>query len=127
VVVSSALAGGGFASARAIVNLHVPKNFQCADWRTPIEEFARRCSIPLPRVGLLTSAWTEHAEVAVEEAGPLVVLVVVTVGLGNPITAGVTPGVAAALSRGGEGLRTTPVRDPLSTRSSGYRLRRRHR
>ena len=30
-VLSSAVVGGGFARARAVLNVHVPKNFACAD------------------------------------------------------------------------------------------------
>ena len=30
-VVSSAVVGGGFAHARAVVNVHVPKSFRCDD------------------------------------------------------------------------------------------------
>jgi len=101
-VISSAVAGGGVGAARAIVNLHVPKNFcpgsrsGLEDWELPLAEFARRSGISPPYVGLLTSAWTEHAEVAEEEEHGLTVLAVITVGLGNPIAAGFTPAGAAA-------------------------------
>jgi adenosylcobinamide hydrolase len=102
--ISSALAGGGVSAARAIVNLHVPKNF-CPvsrdgreEWEAPLAEFARRSGIPSPYVGLLTSAWTEHAELAQAEAHGLAALALVTVGLGNPIAAGLTAAAPAAPS-----------------------------
>jgi len=66
-VLSSAYAGGGFASARAIVNLHVPKNLHQEDSAALLPAFVDRRRIPGPWVGLLTAAWTERAEVAEEQ------------------------------------------------------------
>ena len=90
VVVSSAFAGGGFAGARTIVNLHVPKNFPCADADATVGAFARRRGLPAPWVGMLTSAWTEKAESAVQAAAGIRALVVSTVGLSNASAAGLT-------------------------------------
>lgn len=93
-VLSSAVAGGGLATARTIVNLHVPKNWQPAlrgaptGWHAALDDFVGRRALPTPYVGLCTSAWTEHAEVAFEEDAGLAVLALVSVGLGNPIAAG---------------------------------------
>ena len=58
-VVSSAAVGGGMVQARAIVNLHVPKNYPCTDPGADVVRFCREREIPTPCVGLLTSAWTE--------------------------------------------------------------------
>jgi iron complex transport system ATP-binding protein len=96
VVVSSAFAGGGFAAARTIVNLHVPKNFPCADADATVGAFARRRGLPAPWVGMLTSAWTEKAETAVESAAGIRALVVSTVGLSNASAAGLTGRAAPA-------------------------------
>ena len=87
-VLSSAVAGGGLGRARTIVNLHVDKNcpWEGAEFR--LDAFAARRDLPAPWVGLLTAAWTEHARVAVEHAEGVGALVVVTVGLSNPIAAG---------------------------------------
>lgn len=90
-VLSSAVVGGGFVQVRALVNLHVPKNFPCERPEVPLADFARRRGVPEPFVGFLTSALTEKAEVAYEEARGVTALAVVTVGLGNPITAGLSP------------------------------------
>lgn len=90
-VVSSAVVGGGFGEARAIVNLHVPKDFPCDNPRGALAAFVRRRGIPSPYVGLMTSAWTEKAEQAVETANGVTALAVVTVGLGNPVGAGQSP------------------------------------
>jgi adenosylcobinamide hydrolase len=93
-VVSSALVGGGLAAARTIVNLHVPKDWQplprgtISGWQAALADFVARHALPSPYVGLCTSAWTQHAEVACEEADDLRVLALVSVGLGNPIAAG---------------------------------------
>jgi len=89
-VISSAFAGGGVARARTILNLHVPKNFPCADADATVGTFARRHGLPPPWVGMLTSAWTEKAETAVETAGGIRALVVATVGLSNASAAGLT-------------------------------------
>jgi iron complex transport system ATP-binding protein len=99
---SSALAGGGLATARAIVNLHVPKDWQPAargarsGWEAAIDDFAARRGLGGPYVGLCTSARTEHAEVASEGDGTLGVLALASVGLGNPVAAGISRRAAAA-------------------------------
>lgn len=89
-VVSSAFAGGGLVRARSIVNLHVGKSFPCADAEATVGVFARRCGLPTPWVGMLTSAWTEKAELAMETAAGVTALVVATVGLSNASAAAFT-------------------------------------
>lgn len=96
-VLSSAVAGGGFGSARSIVNLHVDRDCSGADAASRLDRFAERRRLPPPWVGLLTAAWTERAEVAVEEACGVRVLVVATVGLSNPVAAGWSAAAAPAL------------------------------
>ena len=90
-VLSSAVHHGGFAEARAIVNLHVGKNDPCTDPAGMIGAFARRAGVPAPWVGLLTGAHTEHAVQAEEAAAGFHALAVVTVGLSNPVAAGSSP------------------------------------
>lgn len=90
-VVSSAAVGGGFVEARAIVNLHVPKNHPCTDPAGDVVRFCRRRGIPEPCVGLLTAASTEKARLAVESANGVRVLAVVTVGLSNLVDSGRSP------------------------------------
>lgn len=106
-VVSSALVGGGLTTARAIINLHVAKNWQppprgpTSGWEAALAEFAARRALPTPYVGLCTSAWTQHARVAFAEADGLRALSLVSVGLGNPIAAGTSrAGVAHPAGRG---------------------------
>lgn len=90
VVLSSAVVGGGFARARAVLNVHVPKNFLCADAAGTVAAAARRLGVPAPWIGLLTGAWTERAEVASAAADDVRALVVATVGLSHPSAAGLT-------------------------------------
>ena len=89
--VSSAIVGGGVIETRAIVNLHVPRGFQCEASTDVLADFARRRAIASPFVGLLTGASTERAEVAEERRGDLAVRAIVTVGLSNRSAAGRSP------------------------------------
>ena len=93
-VVSSAVVGGGFALARAVVNVHVPKSFRCDAAERVLDDFVRRRAIAFPYIGLLTAAWTQNAEVVTATADGLTATAVVTVGLSNAIGAGRTPAVA---------------------------------
>ena len=90
-VLSSAVVGGGFLQARALVNLHVPKSFPCESPEATLADFVHRRGVPQPFVGFLTAARTEHAEVVYEEARGVGALAVVTVGLDNPVAAGLSP------------------------------------
>jgi adenosylcobinamide amidohydrolase len=90
-VLSSAVHGGGLASARAIVNLHVGKDDPCADPAGMLAAYARRVGVPEPFVGLLTGAWTEAATVGEEDGAGIPALAVATVGLSNRIAAGRAP------------------------------------
>lgn len=83
VVLASAFAGGGLARARSIVNLHVAKTAPCEDAEATIGAFARRHALAAPWVGMVTSAWTEKAEIVVEAGEGIVALVAATVGLSN--------------------------------------------
>lgn len=86
VVLSSAPVRGGLVAARALVNLHVDKQFAHVDLDARVATFARGRTLPEPWVGLLTAAATERAEVAVERVDDVVALAVVTVGLTLPVT-----------------------------------------
>ena len=89
-VLSSAVAGGGLTTARSIVNLHVHKHCPWEDAGLRLDAFAARRALPTPWVGLLTAAWTEKAQVASASAAGITALAVVTVGLGNPVAAGLS-------------------------------------
>src|SRR5262249_14146734 len=95
-VLSSAFVRGGLTTARAIVNLPVPKDLREDQAGDLLPRFTVRRAIPRPWVGLLTAAWTERAEVAhVRERG-LSAIAMVTVGLSNPVAAGGGPGAQGA-------------------------------
>ena len=86
--VSSAVVGGGLLQTHAIVNLHVPRGFECAESQDRLADFARRRAVPFPFVGLLTGAATEHAQVGEACGDGLAACAVVTVGLTNRSAAG---------------------------------------
>lgn len=90
-VLSSAVHLGGFAEARAILNVHVAKDAPCADPSGTIDAFARRAAVPGPWVGLLTGAATEHAVIVTEATEGCAAMAVVTVGLSHPVAAGHSP------------------------------------
>ena len=97
-VVSSAAVGGGVGAARSIVNVHVPKDFALEGLETRLSALVHRRGLSLPYVGLATSAWTEKARIASEASRGLTAVAVVTVGLSNPVAAGVTSMAASAPS-----------------------------
>lgn len=90
-VLSSAFVRGGFTAARAIVNLHVPKDLREDQADDLLPRFAAARGIPGPWVGLLTSARTEKAEIAEARGGGVSALAAVTVGLSNRVAAGASP------------------------------------
>ncbi|HXM78943.1 MAG TPA: adenosylcobinamide amidohydrolase, partial [Thermoanaerobaculia bacterium] len=87
-VLSSAVHGGGFASARAVVNLHVDKDDPCVDPSAMLAAYARVADVPEPFVGLLTGARTEHATIGEEDGAGIRTLAVATIGLSNAVAAG---------------------------------------
>ena len=105
-----AVHGGGFAAARAIVNLHVGKNDACADPPAMLTDYARRAGVPEPFVGLLTGAWTELAALGEEDGAGIPALAVATVGLSNRIAAGRAPVEEQAADGASEVFVVEPVR-----------------
>ena len=91
IALSSAVHGGGFRNARAVINLHVAKHDACADPPGMLAVFARRAAVPEPYVGLLTGAWTELATTGEENGAGMATVAVVTVGLSNRMAAGREP------------------------------------
>ena len=100
-VLGSAVVGGGYGSAREILNVHVDDHY---DGERPDEDLAAvaaELGVAGPFVGLMTAAYTEFARCAVESLGDLTVAAVVSVGLSNTSSAGVTPPIEAGPARGG--------------------------
>lgn len=89
-VLSSAPVGGGAATTRDILNIHVSDHYD----GTPDEDVAAVAAglgAGDDAIGLLTAAYTEFARCAVESRDGLTVAAVVSVGLSNTSSAGVTP------------------------------------
>ena len=91
---ASAVVGGDLDAARHIVNMHVPPGHHCAEPGRDLRDLARRLGIAEPFVGLMTAARADEARIAWEEEAGIRVGAVATVGLGVPVTAGLTPPVA---------------------------------
>ena len=95
VVLSSAVVGGGYASTREILNVHVDDKY---DGERPDEDLAavaEELGVDGPFVGLMTAAYTQFARCATESLRALTVAAVVSVGLSNTSSAGVTPPIGA--------------------------------
>lgn len=100
-VLSSAVVGGGYGSTREILNVHVDDRY---DGERPAEDLAAvgaDLGVGEPFVGLMTAAYTEFARCAVETLGELTVAAVVSVGLSNTSSAGVTPPIDGNAPGGG--------------------------
>jgi iron complex transport system ATP-binding protein len=97
-VLSSAVAGGGFGSTREILNVHVDDQYDGERPDDDLAVIAAKLGVAEPFVGLMTAAYTEFARCAVESSGDLTVAAVVSVGLSNTSSAGVTPPIGAGLA-----------------------------
>ena len=95
VAASSAIVGGGVREVGAILNVHVTKHGRLGEAQAALEAFARRAGVAGPYVGLLTGALTERAEIETARHAGITALAVVTIGLSNRITAGVSPAAPA--------------------------------
>jgi len=93
-VLASAVVGGDLDVTRHVVNMHVRRGYESADPGADLRAFARDLGIAEPFVGLMTAAGTHEARIAWEDVDGVRVGAVATVGLGVPVTAGVTPPVA---------------------------------
>jgi iron complex transport system ATP-binding protein len=99
-VLGSAVVGGGFGVTREILNVHVDDQY---DGERPDEDLAAVAAalgVGVPFVGLMTAAYTQFARCAVERLGDLAVAAVVSVGLSNTSSAGVTPPIGAGPADG---------------------------
>ena len=90
-VLSSAVAGGGYGRAREILNVHVDDKYDGERPEEDLAAVAAQLGAEAPFVGLMTAAYTQYARCAVETLGDLTVAAVVSIGLSNTTSAGVTP------------------------------------
>ncbi len=90
---SSALLGAGFTDFCSLFVYHVHKDYDHPEpWRH-LEEIAIAEHLPPPTIGLLTAASLERARVITLSEGGLQVCAVVTAGVSNATSAGLTPPV----------------------------------
>jgi adenosylcobinamide hydrolase len=94
-VVSSAVVGGGFGRVRDIVNMHVDDMPPGTSPEDELAAYAARLGIDEPFVGVMTAAGTQYARVAAASREGLTVAAVVSVGLSNTTSAGVSDPVVA--------------------------------
>lgn len=90
-VLASAVVGGGFMHARYIINRHVHKDYLDSDPGSDLRAFAAGHGIPVPFVGLMTAVHLDRARTATLRDNDLTIAAVVTAGLSNPTTPGLSP------------------------------------
>ena len=89
-VLSSAVMGAELETTRHILNMHVAKGYCSERPEDDLLALARSLGIDEPCVGMQTAARLRKARSAVARVGDLTVAAVVTVGLSNPMAAGVS-------------------------------------
>lgn len=95
-VVSSAVVGGELRATRHILNMHVHKGYRCEQPEDDLVACARTLGINENFVGMMTAAKLERARCVVEQSDALTVAALITLGLTNPMAAGVSvPSVLA--------------------------------
>lgn len=87
-VLGSTVVGGELLRARHILNMHVPKGYSNPNSEEDLFALAKRIGLEEPFMGLMTAARLRDAEVVVEEAEGLSVVAIITIALGNLISAG---------------------------------------
>ncbi len=87
-VLSTAVLGGGRRSARTILNLHVPKGYDCAHPEHDLREFARAHALAPPVIGLMTAVPMHEGLLLTAQDDGIAVRALVTVGLDNATRAG---------------------------------------
>jgi len=89
-VLSSAIVGSGFRRVSHILNAHVDKNYSAPNPKADLRALARRCGVDGPFVGLLTAVYLRKARLAYFESDGLSVGALITAGVGNAASAGIT-------------------------------------
>ena len=90
-VLASAVVGGGLTNARYIINRHVDKNYLHPDPGNDLQAFAAGRGIPKPFVGLMTAVYLDKTQTVILRNNDLTIAAVVTAGLSNPATPGLSP------------------------------------
>jgi len=102
-VLSSAVVGGGLDELREILNVHVDDKYDGEQPEEDLAAVAAELGIRERFVGLMTAAYTEYARCAVESLDEVTVAAVVSIGLSNTSSAGVTPPIGSGPADGGRG------------------------
>jgi adenosylcobinamide hydrolase len=90
-LLSSAVVEGGSRELHEILNVHVSDQYDGERPEDDLAAAAAELGVREAFVGLMTAASTEHARCATGSLGDLTVAAVVSVGLSNTSSAGVTP------------------------------------
>ena len=90
-VLASAVVGGGLMHTRRIVNRHVHKDYHHPDPASDLRAYAAGCGIPGPFVGLMTAVYLDRTQTATLRDGDVTIAAIVTAGLSNPATPGLSP------------------------------------
>lgn len=91
VTLSSAIVGGGYGHVRHIINVNVGKNFYYKNPKMWLRSLAKDMNIRESFIGLLTAVKLHKARFAFFESDELSVGALVTAGVGNAASAGITP------------------------------------
>ena len=89
-VLTSAIVGGGFTKTRCIINRHVSKSYSHSNPEADLRAFAASHGVTECFVGLMTAAYVDQAQVRTLHEGDLTVTAIITAGLSNPATPGLT-------------------------------------
>jgi iron complex transport system ATP-binding protein len=95
-VLSSAVVGGGMVRVRYLLNRHVHRDYDCLDPVADLVAFARSQGISEAFVGQMTAVSLQKAQAITLRTETLTVTAVVTVGLSNATT----PGLSAPVMPG---------------------------
>ncbi len=91
---SSAVVGGGMQQSSVIINRHVPLGYDCTHPIEDLHSFARERGIMRPFVGMMTGVPIHGTRVSSFQHDGLLVTSVITAGVGNAMTAGVSEPVS---------------------------------
>jgi adenosylcobinamide amidohydrolase len=90
-VLSSSPVGGGFTQTHHILNAHVHKGYDNPDPAQDLIAFAQLNGVRGAFIGMMTAANLEKTRLAVEQSQGLTVCAILTAGLSNACSAGITP------------------------------------
>lgn len=91
VTLSSAIVGGGYTRTRHIINVNVDKNFVTKNPKAWLRSLANEMEIGESFIGLMTAVKLRKARFVFFESDGLGVGSLITAGVGNATSAGVTP------------------------------------